>query len=81
MTEADARVLLHDCDGAGGLEAWIAGRRWKPAPGGWTVSGELQGWQFQVEVVAAGLRITASAVGGAPAVWVVTASGKVIGAG
>jgi hypothetical protein len=43
MTEADARVLLRDCDGVGGLEAWIAGRCWKTAPGGWTVSGELQG--------------------------------------
>jgi hypothetical protein len=23
MTEADARILLHDCGGFGGLEAWI----------------------------------------------------------
>jgi hypothetical protein len=81
MTEADVRVLLRDCDGVGGIEAWIAGRHWKAAPDGWTVSDELQGWQFQVDVVAAGLRITASASGGAPAVWVVTASGRVTGVG
>jgi hypothetical protein len=34
MTEADARVLLRDCDGLGGLEARIAGRCWQPAPSG-----------------------------------------------
>jgi hypothetical protein len=28
MTEADARVLLNNWPGGGGLEAWIAGRRW-----------------------------------------------------
>jgi hypothetical protein len=39
MTEVDARVLLRDCGGSGGLEAWIVGRRWKAAPGGWTVTG------------------------------------------
>ena len=53
-----------DCDGVGGLEAWIAGRRWKTAPGGWAVTGELQGWQFRVDVIPAGLRISASAPGG-----------------
>jgi hypothetical protein len=26
MTEAEARVLLRDCGGLGGLEVWIAGR-------------------------------------------------------
>ena len=73
MTEAEARDLLRDWPGIGGLEAWIAGRRWKVAPDGWTVSGELEGWQFRVDVVAGGLRITASAPGGSdPAVWVVT---------
>jgi hypothetical protein len=41
-------------------------------PGGWTVTGELQGWQFRLEVMPAGLRINASAPGGGdPAVWVV----------
>jgi hypothetical protein len=73
MTEAAARVLLHNWPGVGGLEAWIAGRRWKAVPGGWTVSGELEGWQFRVGVIAGGLRISASAPGGSdPAVWVVT---------
>jgi len=43
MTEAEAREFLQRCDGVGGLEAWIAGRRWSTAPGGWTVTGELQG--------------------------------------
>jgi hypothetical protein len=62
MTEADARVLLRDCGGFGGLEAWIAGRRWKVAPGGWTVTGELQGWHFQIDVAAGGLRISAKQV-------------------
>jgi hypothetical protein len=72
MTEADARVLLRDWPGVGGLEAWITGRRWKAMPGGWTVIGELQGWSFRLEAMAGGLRVTAGAAGGAPAVWVVT---------
>jgi hypothetical protein len=72
MTEAEARVLLRDCSGFGGLEAWIAGRRWKAVPGGWTVTGELQGWQFRLDVIPAGFRISASVSGGDPAVWVVT---------
>jgi hypothetical protein len=38
MTEADARVMLRDCGGFGGLEAWIAGRRWRAVPGGWNVT-------------------------------------------
>jgi hypothetical protein len=71
MTEADARALLRDWPGVGGVDAWIAGRRWKAVPGGWTVTGELVGWQFRVEVIPAGLRISASAAGGDPAVWVV----------
>jgi hypothetical protein len=74
MTEADARALLRDWPGVGGVDAWIAGRRWKAVPSGWTVSGELQGWQFRLDVIpAGGLRISASAPGGGdPAVWVVT---------
>jgi hypothetical protein len=62
MTEAEARALLRDCGGFGGLEAWIAGRRWKVAPGGWAVTDELQGWQFRLAVIPAGLRISASAL-------------------
>lgn len=73
MTEAEARALFRDWSGVGGLEAWIAGWRWKAAPGGWIVTGELEGWQFQVNVVAGGHQISASAPGGSdPAVWVVT---------
>jgi hypothetical protein len=29
MTEAEARDLLRDWSGVGGLEAWIAERRWR----------------------------------------------------
>jgi hypothetical protein len=72
MTEAEARALLRDWPGVGGLEGWIAARRWKAAPGGWTVSGELQGWQFRIDVIPAGLQISASVPGGDPAVWVIT---------
>jgi hypothetical protein len=73
MTEADARVLLHNWPGVGGLEAWIAGRRWKAVPGGWTVAGEFDGWHFRIDVIPGGLRLTACAPeGGEPAVWIVT---------
>lgn len=41
-------------------------------PGGWTVTGELQGWQFRINVVESGLQVIASAPGGGdPAVWIV----------
>ena len=51
-------------------------------PGGWTVTGELQGWQFRVDVVAGGLRVSANAPGGGdPAVWVIAAAGNVTGPG
>jgi hypothetical protein len=73
MTEPEARQLLRDWPGVGDLEARIATRRWKTAPGGWVVTGELQGWQFRLDVIPAGLQISASAPsGGDPAVWVVT---------
>jgi hypothetical protein len=73
MIEAEARVLLRDWPGVGGIEAWIAGRRWKAVPGGWTVTGELEGWQFRIDVIAGGLRLTAGTPeGGKPAVWIVT---------
>jgi len=46
------------------------------------LTGVLEGWQFRVDVVAGGLRISASAPGGSdPAVWVVTAAGNVTEAG
>jgi hypothetical protein len=42
-------------------------------PGGRLVTGEIQGWQFRVDVIPADLRISASAPGGGnPAVWGVT---------
>ncbi|WP_431268688.1 hypothetical protein [Dankookia sp. P2] len=72
MTEADARALLRDCDGFCGLEVWIAGRQCQAVSGGWIVTGELQGWRLRIEVTVAGLWITISASGGAPAVWLVT---------
>jgi hypothetical protein len=34
MTEDEARTLLHDFDGVGGLEAWLAGQPWQAAPDG-----------------------------------------------
>ena len=71
MTKDEARRLLRDCGGFGGLKAWIAGRRWKTAPGGWTVTGALQGRHFRVDVIPAGLRISANVPDGDPAVWVV----------
>jgi hypothetical protein len=74
MTEAEARALPAGFDGVGRLKAWIAGGRRKAAPDGWTVTGELEGFAFRVEIVPAGLRITASAAGISPAVWNVTPS-------
>jgi hypothetical protein len=55
MTEAEARLLLRDCDEYGCMEAWVAARRWKAMPGGWIVTSELQGWQFRVEVIASAM--------------------------
>jgi hypothetical protein len=73
VTEAEARRLLRDWPGVGQVEAWIAERRWRAAPGGWTVNGELQGWHFRIEVIGEELRVSAHAPGGdTPAVWVVT---------
>jgi hypothetical protein len=73
VTEAEARDLLRDCDGLGGIEAWMAGRRWQAVPGGWTVTGELQGWHFRIEVAGEELRVSASMPGALPAVWTVSA--------
>jgi hypothetical protein len=41
MTENEARQLLRDCGGFGGLEAWIAEQPWEVAPSGWTVAGRV----------------------------------------
>ena len=72
MTEAEARDLLRRWRGAGGLEAWMAERRWQATPDGWNVTDELQGRRFKIEVTAEGLRVSAYAAGEAPAVWTVT---------
>jgi hypothetical protein len=70
MTEAEARSLLASFDGVGGIERWIAGRRWKVTTEGWTVTGELEGWSYRVVPVPGGVQVSASAPGGAaPAVW------------
>ena len=71
MTEAEARDLLLRHNGWGGIEAWIAGRRWKLAPKGWTVEGELQGTQFQVEPVPGGIQVSAASPGATSATWVI----------
>jgi hypothetical protein len=76
VTEAEARDLLARYVAVGGLEAWIAARRWKAAPDGWTVIGDLQGFAFRVEVIPAGLRLSASEAGSRPAVWEVPAHGR-----
>jgi hypothetical protein len=53
----------------GGLEPWIAAQPWRPAPGGWQLSRALDGWRFRLQPIEDGLRVTAGAPGGAPAVW------------
>jgi hypothetical protein len=70
MTEDDARQLLRDCGGFGGLEAWIAEQPWQVEFRGWTVAGRVRGRSFRLEPDEGGLRITATAPGGGePAVW------------
>ena len=76
MTEPKARRLLRNWPGVGQFEGWLAEQDWQVVPGGWTVMGELPGWQFWIDVIAGGLRITASAPGSVPAVWVVTAASR-----
>ena len=71
MTEAEARGLLRAYRGYGMVDRWIAEQPWQAAPDGWTVTGALQGWQFHVEVIPAGLRIRAGEPGAVPAVWIV----------
>jgi hypothetical protein len=58
MTEADARALLHDCGGFGGLEAWIAEQPWQAEAGGWIVAGRVRGRSFRLEPFGNGLFIT-----------------------
>ncbi len=69
MTEDQARLVLRDFDGVGGLEHWIAGQAWQAAPDGWIVTGDLGGWRFWLRPVPGGLRVSAAAPGdGDPAV-------------
>jgi hypothetical protein len=71
VTEAEARALLRVCDGIGGLEAWIAEQSWQPGLDGWIVPADLDGWRFRLQVLPGGIRISASAAGAEPAVWIV----------
>jgi hypothetical protein len=74
VTEAEARAALRAFVAVGGLECWIAAQRsWEAVPGGWTVLGELQGWRFRVEPVAAVSASSCPRAGGEPAVWTVPA--------
>jgi hypothetical protein len=45
------------------------GPPWEVAPGGWTVTSELQGWRFKVEPIPEALRLTAWPPSGSPAAW------------
>jgi hypothetical protein len=72
MTEADARTLLRNWPGLGGIEAWMAEQPWEATPGGWSVDGVLQGWRFRLALVGDGLEIIAGEPGVTPARWVVT---------
>jgi hypothetical protein len=72
MTEAEARDLLRDWPGVGGLEVWIADQDWSPAPGGWSVEEALGGRRFRIEIVGDGLRRCGGEPGAEqPAVWLV----------
>ena len=64
MTEAEARVLLRDCGGFGGLETWIAEQFWQETATGWTVAGRVRGRSFLLEPFGSDLRITAVTPGG-----------------
>jgi hypothetical protein len=70
-TEAEARAALRAFMGVGNVEPWIAQQAWEATPSGWTVAVPLDGWIFRLAVVPEGVRITASAGEGSPAVWTV----------
>lgn len=75
MTEDEARTLLRDFEGVGGLEAWLAVQLWQVEPDGWTVPLDLSGWRFRLQPIRAGLWVSAIPPdGGGPAVWVVPRS-------
>jgi hypothetical protein len=78
MTEDEARHLLRDCGGFGGLEAWMAEKPWEAASSGWTVAGRVRSRSFRLEPSGSGIRITAMAPGGGtPGDWAAwTAPGR-----
>ena len=50
----------------------MAEQPWRPAPGGWQLSRDKDGWRFRLQPIEDELRVTAGAPGGeAPAVWLV----------
>lgn len=72
MTEAEARAALRAYAGVGGLEGWLSLQPWRPAPDGWTITRDLEGWRFRLTQVSGGLRVSAAAPNrGTPAVWLV----------
>jgi hypothetical protein len=73
MTEAQTRAALRAFAGVGEIEPWIAAQPWQTVPGGWTVTGELQGWRFRLAIVAGGIRVSAYMGKGEPAAWTVPA--------
>jgi hypothetical protein len=48
VTETEARAALRAFLAVGGIEPWIASRRWQAVPDGRAVAGELQGWRFRL---------------------------------
>ena len=73
MTEKEARALLGASGGISYVEAWIAEQPWRSVPNGWTVIGDLEARQFQLQPVEDGLRVTAFAPEAAPKTWIVPA--------
>jgi hypothetical protein len=73
VNEAEVRAALAGWGAlsVGGAEAWIADQEWQATPDGWIVAEQWQGWSFDLEAVASGVRITSSPSSGTPAVWVV----------
>jgi hypothetical protein len=72
MIEAEARDLLRQHDGVGGLEVWLADQPWVSAPNGWQVTRDFDGWRFVIQPIGGGLQLVGTAAnGGRPAVWAV----------
>ncbi len=69
LTEAETRAALRAFVGVGNVEPWIAAQEWEATPDGWTVP--FEGWVFRLELIAGGIRVTASMSRRPPAVWTV----------